>query len=388
MTETPKIREKYLDGLRGLAAMQVVFQHYALAFLPASLGRFGILADGNFAVFVFLVMSGFVLTPSFERRPHALMSGLGRRAIRLGLPTAAACVFAVLLGLAWPGSAPLAAALSGSSWLAGLRPVTSGQAFADISGLSLITGYAETTLFGPLTGLLSPWTASVDAPAWSLHLELWGSVLVLLLVWLRACNPWLHAAALALCAGVIGVNALDLFALGSVLSLAVRSRWFPALIARRWRPALGITVFLLGIWVEYGGLLPETRWLQSADAAHVLVRPFAWFSLNQEGAAVAVYLGVLLLPEAHCLLRARLTQWLGKQSFAIYLLHFPVMTTLGATVFAAAAGRTGKGMAACLALMAGLAATFFLAVLFARVVDQNAIALSRRWGRRLMSAAV
>ena len=368
--------------------MQVVFQHYTLAFLPTSLGRFGILADGNFAVFVFFVMSGFVLTPSFERRPHALMSGLGRRAIRLGPPTAIACVFAALLGVTWPGSAPVAAALSGSSWLAGLRPVTLGQAFADISGLSLITGYAETTLFGPLAGLLPPWTASVDPPVWSLHLELWGSVLVLLLVWLRACNPWLHAAALALCAGMIGVNALDLFALGSVLSLAARSRWFPALIARRWRPALGVAIFLLGIWVEYGGLLPEARWLERAGAARALVRPFAWFSLSQEGAAVAIFAAVLLLPEVHFLLRTRLAQWLGKLSFAIYLLHFPVMTTLGTVAFTAAAGKTGKGAAAGLALIVGLAATLPLAILFERVVDQNAIALSRRWGRRLMSAAI
>ena len=45
-------REKYLDGLRGLAAMQVVFQHYTLAFLPASLARFGILADGRCSFFL------------------------------------------------------------------------------------------------------------------------------------------------------------------------------------------------------------------------------------------------------------------------------------------------------------------------------------------------
>ncbi len=367
--------------------MQVVFQHYALAFLPVSSGHFGILADGNFAVFVFFVMSGFVLTPSFERRPHALVSGLGRRVIRLGLPAAAACVFAALLQAAWPHAAPVAAALSGSSWLAGLRPVALGQAFADLSGLSLITGYAETTLFGPLVGILPPWTASVDAPVWSLHLELWGSFLVLLLVWLRACNPWLHAVALAFCAGMIGVNALDLFALGSVLSLAARSQWFSTLMARRWRPALGIAVFLLGILTEYDWFMPAARWLQRADVARALVRPFAWFSLSQEGAAVAIFVAVLLLPEAHFLLRSRLAQWLGKLSFAIYLLHFPILTTLGSAVFVVAVGRIGVGAAAGFALIVGLAATLPLAVLFERAVDQNAIALSRRWSTRPVRVA-
>lgn len=386
MIETPQSREKYLDGLRGLAAVQVVFQHYTLAFLPASLGRFGILADGNFAVFIFLVMSGFVLTPGFERHPRALMAGLGRRVIRLGLPTAIACVFAALLQAAWPRAAPAAAALSGSSWLAGLQAVTAGQTVTDLSGLSLITGYAETTLFGPLAGLLPHWTASVDPPIWSLHLELWGSALVLVLVWLRACHAWLYAAALAFCAGVIGVNALDLFALGSVLSLASRSQWFASLIARRWRPALGIAVFLLGILTEYDGFLPAARWLQRIDAARVPVHPFAWFALSQECAAIAIYVAVLLLPEMHFLLRTRLAQWLGKWSFAIYLLHFPIMMTLGSTVFAAAAGRIGQGGAACLALVIGLAATLALAALFERVVDQNAIVLSRRWGGRLVRA--
>lgn len=380
-------REKYLDGLRGLAAMQVVFQHYTLAFLPASLARFGILADGNFAVFIFLVMSGFVLTPSFERQPHALISGLARRAVRLGLPAAVASAFAVLLTAAWPGQAPAAAALSGSSWLAGLQPITPAQALADMSGLSLITGSAETTLFGSVARFLPHWSASVDPPSWSLHLELWGSALVLVLVWLRARHTWLHSVALMLCAWFIGVNALNLFALGSVLSLMARGPWFPTLIACRGRRALGVALVAVGIWVEYGGWLPALRWLQETDAARALVHPFAWFSLSQECAAVLIFVAVLLLPELHGLLRGRLVQWLGKLSFAIYLLHFPIMRELGCAAFTMAVGWIGQGAAACLALVVGLAATFLVAVPFERVVDRSAIALSRRCGKRLVPAA-
>ncbi len=76
-----KERIEYLEGLRGIAACIVVLHHYFLAFYPASFtknlaeihtGRnleallyntpLGILIDGNFAVQIFFILSGLVLT--------------------------------------------------------------------------------------------------------------------------------------------------------------------------------------------------------------------------------------------------------------------------------------------------------------------------------------
>ncbi|WP_249190265.1 MULTISPECIES: hypothetical protein [unclassified Burkholderia] len=73
----------FVNGLRGIAASQVVVLHYGAAFLPAlvraespvhfdweqsaSVSPMFLLAQGYTAVYVFFVMSGFVLGSAFIR---------------------------------------------------------------------------------------------------------------------------------------------------------------------------------------------------------------------------------------------------------------------------------------------------------------------------------
>ena len=56
--------------------MQVVFGHYAHAYVPDWVNPIGFFADGDSAVCLFFLMSGLVLTYSFERTPNALVTGL------------------------------------------------------------------------------------------------------------------------------------------------------------------------------------------------------------------------------------------------------------------------------------------------------------------------
>jgi peptidoglycan/LPS O-acetylase OafA/YrhL len=93
-----------------------------------------------------------------------------------------------------------------------------------------------------------------------------------------------------------------------------------------------------------------------------------------------VYAAILLLPLAHKICSMRLPAWLGRMSFPIYLLHWPVMMTIGSMVFLLASP-LGQHAAAIAALLAGLLVTLPLAILFERFVDQPAIALSRFFGR-------
>ena len=71
-----------LDGLRGIAALTVVLYHYLSAFLPAltpdetanphwlSDTPLAVIFNGPFAVVVFFVLSGFVISKSAHLREY------------------------------------------------------------------------------------------------------------------------------------------------------------------------------------------------------------------------------------------------------------------------------------------------------------------------------
>jgi hypothetical protein len=163
----------YLDGLRGIAAMQVVLLHFVTGFLPDAAQHawlpLRVLFDGHTAVYVFFLISGAVLTPWFAR-PGAFLGKLGKRVVRLGLPVAAAAVIATVLLAAWPDAHLRAAALTGSAWLAmdSSGAPTLPHLAREIGLDSLLLGYREATLFAPLAGRLPPMEHSLDAPFWSL----------------------------------------------------------------------------------------------------------------------------------------------------------------------------------------------------------------------------
>src|SRR5580692_12926717 len=91
---------QYLEGLRGAAAVQVVLLHFVTAFLPDTAEHgapaLRVLFDGHTAVYVFFLISGAVLTPSFARG-GGWPRQIAKRLIRLGLPIAVAAIVALAL---------------------------------------------------------------------------------------------------------------------------------------------------------------------------------------------------------------------------------------------------------------------------------------------------
>ena len=85
-------RVQYLEGLRGIAALQVVLLHFVSGFLPDTaehaFAPLHVLWDGHTAVYVFFLISGAVLTPSFARG-GAWPRQVVKRLVRLGVPIAA-----------------------------------------------------------------------------------------------------------------------------------------------------------------------------------------------------------------------------------------------------------------------------------------------------------
>lgn len=107
----------YLDGLRGVAAINVMIMHFFIILFPAMiyidrmpshLGNLehifsstplGLIGAGNFSVCVFFVLSGYVLTQKYfkTRDKKIIISGAVRRYIRLFVPVFAAIILSFLL---------------------------------------------------------------------------------------------------------------------------------------------------------------------------------------------------------------------------------------------------------------------------------------------------
>jgi len=391
--------------MRGLAALQVVLLHYCAAFLPAA-ARAGtpqhyvweiaatrsplfFLIDGYSAVYIFFLMSGFVLTPSFTRSDLGIAQQVGKRYLRLYLPVAAAFLSAVALMLIMPGAKAAAYAFSRSSWLISQyqHSMQLGSLMKDGLLNSMLLGYEGVSIFAGIPAItrwlpLSPMSASMDAPLWTLHAEYWGSMLVLLTAQLYRHLPrglfWpLFLAAIAF----TGTSHFTLFLLG-FLAYVIRA---PILRAPRSMASIaGLAAIVLGIYscALSGSPLPAR--VLDAAARFTYLRGYSAFHFQNEAGAVFIFLGVLMYPAVRDLLSKKTLLWLGKVSFSVYLLHYPILFTAGCAIFAMLAPY-GYASGILVALTFGGLLTLALAALFEAFIDQPSIEGSRRFASALQS---
>jgi peptidoglycan/LPS O-acetylase OafA/YrhL len=365
---------QYLEGLRGIAAVQVVLLHFVTAFLPDSAEHAAppvrVLFDGHTAVYIFFLISGAVLTPSFARG-GSWPRQAAKRLVRLGIPVAAAAAIALALLAVLPNAHRDAALVSGSAWLAmdSSGAATLSHLLREIGLDSLLLGYREYTLFVPIAEHLPLLEHSLDAPFWSLHLELYGSFLVLLLVRLRSRSAWLHRATIVVCAVVFGTHPMFLFVLGHLCA---------GRLHRRPIALLGTGLIVLGLAMSGSKDWGVVEAVRAEIARFAPVSAPNLFQFQSQLAAVALFLGGLLSPAAQWLLSRRVCCLLGRLSFSIYLLHFPILFTLGCAGFVALAGDLGRPEAVALSFVGFALVVLIAAAGFECWVDRPAIRLSRR----------
>jgi len=373
---------QYLEGLRGVAAVQVVLLHFVTGFLPDTAEHAApplpVLWDGHTAVYVFFLISGAVLTPSFARG-GSWPRQIAKRLIRLGLPIAAAAIVALLLLAAMPDAHVAAARLTGSGWLAmdSNAPTTMTHLVREISLDSLVLGYREYTLFTPIAGRLPLLEHALNAPSWSLHLELYGSLLLLGLVLLRAQAPRAHFVAVIACAALFGTHPMFLFVFGHLCA---------NLVGRPPKPVIGAILIALGLAMSASKNWALLETVRMAIASLAPASAPNLFQFQCQLAAVALFTGVLLSPMAQWLLS--FCQSLGRLSFSIYLLHFPILFTLGCVGFIRLAGMVPEPLAVAITFISNAIVVWLTAEGFERWVDRPAVLLSRRIDPRRQSVSV
>jgi peptidoglycan/LPS O-acetylase OafA/YrhL len=329
-------RLAYLDGLRGWMALVVVFSHLLRTWLlaPVQLDRYGArslvdlfnwtplgsMTDGIQAVFVFFAISGLAITYPILRspqRPRTLTIMAVYRFPRLAVPVFASCLLAfVLLATGGFANAGVASRLADPSWFASLFDFPPD--FIDM------LKFAAWETWFPLQATMHSWNSVL----WTMPVELYGSYLLFLLLalvrwrWLRLAivvvlaADWWGAFNYAYCCGFfVG------YCLAELLVAAERGESVRRRLA---------TLAPLG-WLCLLAALALSVWLQSYSFG----KNRAYYMAEMNFIAALLVVGVVLVPTVRTWLSTKVSRFLGRISFALYLTHLLVICSFSSALFLA-----------------------------------------------------
>ncbi len=386
-------RIAYLDTLRGLASLQVLLSHSLLAFFigvafatPSSgklLGYlhaspFPFLFDGASAVCIFFVLSGYVLTPVFEKSRASHAAIIGSRFLRLAIPAIAGCLFSAILFQFVGGDNLTAGPIAKSWWLADQwRPAPSLWFLKDAVINGVILGFQDSSIvqwFGFPVGSLASMQDSYVTPLWTLSIEFYGSLLVLLLARSRSWTLLLLAAL------VLSRTYLLCFIIGHVAARfdmggkRVLMSWPWAALAG----AIGLAVCVTSHYWEPAAVVNFcARPLQFLPPC-----PYAKpdYVMRVYGASLFTVAIMQCEPVRQFLSHERLRA-LGRLSFPIYLTHWPIILGVGSFSLLLLAPVVGALPARFLAVIISIVLTIIAALCF-EPVDQIALRVSRAWRKQ------
>jgi peptidoglycan/LPS O-acetylase OafA/YrhL len=358
-------RKPYLDGLRGCAACVVLFGHLAIALNSPLLGLF----NGNAAVCVFFVLSGYVLTDLSRRSDLTFPAQALRRYVRLVGPILITSTFAwAILVLGLFRNQQAAAALN--NWWLGSWYKFDGS----------FLGMLEETFYGVFISGQSIYNCNL----WTMRPELIGS-LYLFLINATAPSRGLRVLCYSALALFHVADYMPLFPIGALLYEfhSELDRWTQRLRDKMPVRAQMIFPFLFAIGIMFclvhastGGNLAKLLALISDQMAQDADR--YWHMM---GAAIVVA-ATLHWRFAQAILGSRLGRFLGKISFVLYLIQVPIICSLTSWVFLALAP-ISVSMAAKVAALSTIAVIFAASAMTCRFIDQVPTRLSRAAGRSL-----
>jgi peptidoglycan/LPS O-acetylase OafA/YrhL len=93
--------------------------------------------------------------------------------------------------------------------------------------------------------------------------------------------------------------------------------------------------------------------------------------------SACLFLGIRYVPFVQKLLTRQPFRWLGKVSFSLYLVHYPILLTLVSALFVVLSGSLSYGFNIALVIPVGILLTFSVAAIFEACVDRPAVVLSR-----------
>lgn len=359
---------EFINGLKGIGAGIVYLCHFVFAFyygmysleaadchLPGNLdivigqSPLNTLFSGNFAVRLFLVMSGYVLCLGYfkTRDKKRLVTSACKRYIRLLPPILVSNVLICLLMLLGAFRNVTVSELTGSPWLAGFNRCEPN--FLD-------------AVLEAVFGCFFVGTNQFNGVLWTIPFLFLGALLVYGVAWLIGDKKWRYVVYAVIGAAVLLTDYAGIF-FGFVLCDVMHTQ--DALVAwvkkQKWLLWIVFTLgFYLSSYPSAGTHLDGTIY---GIIPIVMVVPF-----HLVGSLLLVAAVVCLEP------LQKIFGWkpfvkLGNISYSLYLVHFPVIATLGCVLFEVLYGKMSYHLAVLLVFVVTTAAVLGISVLFRKYIE-------------------
>lgn len=368
-----------LESLRGVAAFTVVIDHFFRTFYPGTFVSGQVqhsqyewfvsntplfmFVNGSFAVMIFFVLSGFVLSYGYFLKKFDLISAVVKRYFRLTPIVFASIMLAFILlrlGLFFNSQA-------------GLMPFS--WKVPDVSLLS--------ALWDGLIGsyILQPNDTSLNSPLWTIYYELIGSVLVYAILSLLSGDSrrkWIYPFLVVIFLGtyyvgfVIGLILADIYCHKNEIyqKIANLSAFYK------------ISMLLFAIWLAS---FPPLRTKLDISTIHAPLLFLDNFGLNQNIvlALGAIIIIVLLLTSKRLkkLFELRPLVYLGSISYSLYATHIIVMGSIACFTFWKLHDKLPYNLTAAVVFIVYVISSLLVAAVFRKYVDKPSIALSRLAGQ-------
>lgn len=314
------------ESIRGLACLAVVFSHLSLSFFPflhhfnpaevsTSIWQsfihhspFAFWYSGTAAVFLFFVLSGFVLSYAILRKPEQaefkIKSMLIKRYPRLAIPAVISClvVWGVFQTIHIDSSQM-------NGWF---------QAYVtqDVSlKLALYEGTIGSFFFAE---------SSVNWVLWTMHIELIGSLVLFLLLYIY------QFSRVAFFIGSILLPLIALYLKGEGFFLGISSfviGIYYYLYGKQLSLTLSIALLLSGLYLAGAHSSSASyQWIYAVLGERT-------YDYCNFFAGMLIIYSILMSPKLSQFLDKKVLVWLGKLSFSIYLLHLITLYVVGVPIF-------------------------------------------------------
>ena len=384
-TEAPE-RFLSLEGLRGLAAIVVVIYHFILIFYPNIFYGFtssfsspqhmrfednlysSILTggfSGVFAVAIFFVLSGFVLSIGFfQTGDEAIIKKLAvKRYARLMLPALTSVILAYLI---------IATGLS-SSREAAVEIIGGGSASVQ---WDFIPNLFEAVKQG-VWSIFATGEDSYNRVLWTMHYEFFGSFLVFFVLFVF--GKLKHRNIIYILLSIVTFGS---WYLGFILGMAIADNYksIRHFICRKTPPmrraTIGLVLFIGLVLGSYPPVVPDSGLYQFLSIYNL--SSMQNLSLYLSVGAALIIIAILTSNRLSAFLSHPRISGLGKYTFALYLTHILVYLSFTVFIFSHLVDWMSYNMAAVMATIISIPVFTAVTYLFYRYVDKPALSLSNK----------